>query len=497
MSANLVAIGDSLSQGMISGSIYKTETSYPALIARCLGATPTQTTATQSANQPTYRMPDFSGEGGLPVNLESVLRLLVRRYGEKVNWAEVIPAALSVRSLLDRVEDYWERGEGNEASLTGPLHHHLAVFGFRLEDCDTLTEAFCRQSIPEPKDNLISQIPEFARYRATRRSLNPQFRREYQHLTQLDAARAIARNEGGIENLIFWLGANNCLSTVLQLKMQWSSDADLTKPSHQVTANLWRPEHFQKLMSRIAPKIDAVKAQNVFVATIPHITIPPVSRGITPGSSGAAALSEDGYYEYYTHFWVWDEDFAKSPDRYSFLRREEARQIDQTVDNYNAILRAEAQERGWTVVDTCKMLDDLAFRRQVGNTRYQFPAEMLQALKKNPATQNRRSPEGDIVPDTRFLRIVPGERPQHYGGIFGLDGFHPTTTAYGLIADAFLKAMKEKGVAIARPLDWDAIVAADTLLVDPPDNLIHLRDTLGFLYHRTPLARLIKSTLGT
>jgi len=494
MPAKLVVIGDSLSHGMISGSIYKTDISYPAFIAQCLGAAPT--IASGPENPSVFRVPDFTGEGGLPVNLENLLRLLVRRYGQKVNWQEVIPAALSARSLLDRVEDYWERGEGNEASTTGPLHHHLAVFGFRLEDCDTLTEAICRQSIPEPKDNFISQIPEFARYRAARRTLNPQFRREYQHLTQIDAARAIAQQEGGIENLIFWLGANNCLSTVLQLNINWSSDADLNKLSHQVKANLWRPEHFRSLLSRIAPKIDEIGAQNVFVSTIPHVTIPPVSRGVSPGLSGQAALSEDGYYEYYTHFWVWDEDFAKSPDRYSCLTRDEARLIDRTIDQYNNALRTEASQHGWTVVDISKLLDDLAFRRQVGAIGYNFPAEMVQALQNNPATRNRLSPEGKIVPDTRFLQIIPGETPRYKGGLFGLDGFHPSTVGYGLVADAFLKVMKQKGISLVKPLDWNAIVAADTLLVDPPENLIHLRDTLGFLYHRTPLGQLIEQVMS-
>ncbi|MGD2179996.1 hypothetical protein [Lusitaniella coriacea] len=488
MPARLVTIGDSLSQGMISGSVSQTEWSFPAAIARCLGETPTLSGGGDRA----FRIPTFIGEGGLPINLEKILRLLVERYGPKVSWFDVVPAALSVRSLLDRVEDYWERGEGSQALPTGSLHHNLATFGFKLGDCDTLTEAICRRVIPEPKDNVIGQVPEFAMYRAARRTLNPSFAKEYEHFSQLEAARAIAQSEGGIENLIFWLGSNNCLSTVTQLEIRWSQPEDLGKFPYEISANLWRPDHFQTLLDRVAPKIDALGAQNVFIATIPHVTIPPVSRGISPGLSDTNALSADGYYEYYTHFWIWDADFAKSPERYAFLSREEARLIDRTIDEYNKSIKTLAQQRGWHIVDMCDVLDRLAYRRQGGEPSYSLPSGMIEALKANPATRYKS------LPDTRFLRIVPnsnGAEREYQGGVFGLDGFHPTTLGYGIVADAFLKVMAEKGVSLPYSIDWNTLVAADTLWIDLPENLLNLRDTLGFLYHRTPLAQLVENVL--
>jgi hypothetical protein len=490
MPAKLVVIGDSLSQGMSSASNARTDLSYPTAIARCLGATPTKGS---SANT-TFRIPDFSGEGGLPVNLERILRLLVERYGAEISWNEVIPAALSIRSLMDRIEDYWERGEGSQSSPTGPVHHHLAVFGFKLGDCDTLTEARCRQAIPEPKDDAISQVPEFAMYRAARRTLNPRFDRRFENLSQIEAARAIAQMEGGIENLIFWLGSNNALSTVTQLKIQWSTSRDLLLSPHLQTANLWRPEHFRTLLERIAPKIDAIAAERVFVATIPHVTIPPISRGISPGLEGDRARSSDGYYEYYTHFWVWDDEFAKAPERFPFLTREDARAIDRTIDAYNEILTAAARERGWHLVDACQLLDALAFRRQGGEIAYQFPTAMLEAFHNNPGTKGWLTPEGHRVPDTRFFRIITeGAQKKYVGGLFGVDGFHPTPVGYGLLAEEFLKVMKQAGTTIQQPLDWNAIVAADTLLTNPPANLEGLQQTLGFLYHRTPLRDIIET----
>src|SRR5436309_6513161 len=59
----LVAIGDSLSQGFQSGAIYNTDLSYPAIIAAEVGWTG-------------YRYPRYGGPGGLPLNIELLVRQL-------------------------------------------------------------------------------------------------------------------------------------------------------------------------------------------------------------------------------------------------------------------------------------------------------------------------------------------------------------------------------------------------------------------------------------
>jgi hypothetical protein len=488
MPAKLAAIGDSMTQGVSSGCIHRTEFSYPALIAQCLG-------------EDNFRRPEFTGEGGLPVNLEQILRLLVDRYGSKVNWHEVVPAILSVRSLLDRVEDYWERGEGSQPSLTGPIHHNLGVLGFQLGDCDTLTEAICRRVMPEPQDNPIRQIPDFAMYRSARRTLNPRFDNRYENLSQITAAQAIAQAEGGIENLIVWLGANNCLGTVIDLKIKWSNEEDISKLAHNRTCNLWQPEHFQKLLDRVAPQIDAIGATNVFIGTIPRVTIPPISRGVTPGkTTNTGALDQKGYYEFYTHFWVWDEEFSKAPHKYPYLTGEEVRKIDSVIDAYNQAIKKAAQRYGWHIVDFCEKLDQLAIRRLQGQIQYQFPQGLIDALKANPKTKHRVSANGQPLLDTRYIQLLPNEPDpdcRFKGGLIGLDGFHPTRVCYGLIAHEVLEVMKKVGVTINQPTDWwDKIVQSDTLLTDPPPNLEHLNNTLGFLYYRTPLPKLIEIVSG-
>ncbi|MFB2979812.1 SGNH/GDSL hydrolase family protein [Microseira sp. BLCC-F43] len=486
MPAKLVAIGDSLTQGFLNGSISQTHLSYPAMIARCLGETD-------------FKVPDFAGEGGLPVNLETLFQMLAVKFGEKIGVSDSISAFLATQGFLDRVEDYWERGEGTQATQTGPVHHNLAVWGFALGNCDTLTEATCRRFIPIPKDHTVNQIPEFAMYRTARRTLNPSFDAQYENLSQLSAAAEIAKTQGGIENLIFWLGSNNCLSTVTNLKIKWSEAADLDLLAHQRSCNLWLPSHFRTLLWQIADKIDAIGAKNVFIATIPHVTIPPVSRGITPGATEEQKLSEDGYYEYYTHFWIWDEDFANAPDKYPHLTRDQARTIDAAINEYNEAIKLEANKRGWHLVDICNRLDRLAYRRQKRHTTYEFPKELVAALKSHPATKERFTSDGKPILDTRYLRLYADQtnpEEKYRGGIFSLDGIHPTTTGYGIVAHEFLQVMEQVLPAKPKPLNWQEIISADTLLLKPPENLQNLREMLNFMQNRTLLPNLIKVISG-
>ena len=484
MTIKLVAIGDSLTQGFMSGSISKAKLSYPAMIAQCLG-------------EQNFKVPDFSGADGLPLNIESLLNRLAKRYGRRINWLEAIPALLTVRSHMDEIEDYWERGAGSLSSSTGPLHHNLAIWGFQLRDCYTVSDTVSRANIPPARDQPFQQIPEAAQYRTARRALNPSFAPKYQALTQVGAAQVMAR-EQGIENLIFWLGANHSLGTVVQLDdIHWSTDAELEQLPHERKSNLWRPDHFKIILQRAMDKVATIGAKHVFIANVPQVTIPPISRGVTPGAAPDQGQDKDGYFEYYTHFWIWDSDF--NPDRHPHLTRDQIREIDEVVDQYNQMIQAEATRRGWYVVDMCKILAQLAFRRQHGNVTYTFPPELIAALRTNPTTQDRVTTDGRVLLDTRYVRVDPDKNnPQekYKGGLFSLDGVHPSTIGYGLVAHEFLKVMQKAWVAHGeqrdlKPLDWNAIVASDSLAINPPANLANLQDTLGFLYSQTPLGQLI------
>ncbi len=472
MPAKLVAIGDSVTEGFLNGSISKTHLAYPAFIANCLGDTD-------------FKVPDFCGAGGLPLNLEDLLHHL-----DSKNQPDSGHQAQIVQQFMDTIEDYWERGEGTQPASTGPLHRNLSVWGFQIPDCDWLSDELCQQYIEPAVDHPIQQQPEHALYRTVRRTLNPSQSSQYQSLTQLGVAQEIAKRDG-IDNLIFWLGSNHCLDTVVQLKVEWSTDDTLNQPLHLRTANLWRPEHFKQVLHRAAEKVSAIGAKNVFVGNVPHVTVPPVSRGVSPGAAPGKEQDADGYYEYYTHFWIWDSEF--DPAKHPHLTRSQVREIDATVDEYNRIIQSEAALQGWHLVDTSAMLDKLAIRRQCGQSQYSFPPELIAALRANPQTQGRVMDDGTVLLDTRYYRLdpsaaSPSERVK--GGLFSLDGAHPSTVGQGLIAYEFLQVMqtvwRQQGESVAlEPLDWSKIVASDSLLTNPPASLAELKTLLLALFGNT------------
>jgi hypothetical protein len=277
-----------------------------------------------------------------------------------------------------------------------------------------------------------------------------------------------------------------------------SSPADLTLLQHQRKCTVWRPVEFCQVYDQIEAGVRAVGAERVFLATVPHVTIAPVTRGVSPGSPGSPLVGK--YYEYYTRFWIWDRDFQPNVDPH--LTRDEAQHVDGIVDAYNNHIRTVASRNGWFLLDFAQMLDALAFRRQGGVLNYAFPAGLVAALRKNPNTAFRVRPDGTVLLDTRFFRVPlappldendAGKWQTAYkGGLFGLDGIHPTTIGYGLMADFVLRTMQGAGVVGADPnkLNWDEIVAADTLVCSPPPILSSLEDTLGFLFGTAKLDRI-------
>lgn len=104
----LVTIGDSLTQGFMSGAIFRTELSWPATVAYELGLAP----RTQFSF-PVYEQPD--GPGGLPLDLERLARTFEVHYGPSLEWREIVSALRWLQSYMDEIEDYWERGRGNRA----------------------------------------------------------------------------------------------------------------------------------------------------------------------------------------------------------------------------------------------------------------------------------------------------------------------------------------------------------------------------------------------
>jgi hypothetical protein len=127
----LVTIGDSLTHGFMSAAVHRTDLSWPAIAAYELGLTADQFT------YPVYEWP--VGPGGLPLDLERLARSLEDRFGDRLDFWEIVTAGLWLHDYMDRVEDYWERGPGSRTPPGGPPFHNMAVYGWDLLDPQLLT----------------------------------------------------------------------------------------------------------------------------------------------------------------------------------------------------------------------------------------------------------------------------------------------------------------------------------------------------------------------
>ncbi|MDJ1136968.1 hypothetical protein [Streptomyces iconiensis] len=478
----LVTIGDSLTQGFQSCAVFRTDDSYPGIIAHELGWADS------------FRQPGYEGCGGLPLNLELLLRDLEERYGSKVDWWETAPALFRARRFMDRVEDYWERGPGSSPSPTTAINHNLAVFGWDLRDTLEKSADVCRKLIGAPRDDLVKQMVGDAGERAALRAL-PTRPAGAGALTQIGAAKALSeqtgpaqessgrgakteRGEGGaegsdpehgVETLIVFVGANNALSSVIQLKLVWSEEGydDLRRKGR---FTVWRPEHFAVELDELAAAVRDIRARHVIWCAVPHVTIAPIARGVrgkmAPGSR---------YFPYYTRPWISDSDFDVRRDPH--LTGEQVRSIDEAIDQYNeamaeVVRQARQDGRDWYLMDTAGLLDRLASRRYAEDPRarpgwwtpYPLPDE-LSALTP--------------VPNSRFL-LSDGTRRSD-GGLFSLDGVHPTTVAYGILAQELIDVMRLAGVEFRTPngatrpdpvrVDFARLIRHDTLINRPPGNV--------------------------
>lgn len=484
----LVTIGDSITHGFQSGAIFNTRLSYPAIIAREMGW-----------NQLRYPTYDSPGDG-LPLNLESLARNLQQQFGDNINFSEFVSAVLFLRKYLDAIEDYWERGEGSLLPIQREINHNLSVYGWDLRNTLSRNADICIEVIrnSSSRDDFFQQIVDNHNDRAAIRVLNSARDTNAKALTPLQAA-AVLGAEGteeteGIETLIVFIGANNALGSILTFNVVWS-DTGYDDMTVNDKYTVWRPIHFKAELDLVVAEVRRIRARHVIIGTVPHVTIVPFARGVdrkvTQGSR---------YFPYYTLPWIEDEDF--DPDKHPHLTEDEARAIDSAIDQYNeyitdAVRQARTEGRDWYLLETCGLLDRLASRRyledptarpswweEVGG-EYELPPE-LKAL----------SP----VPNSRFFISGPNGRTQ--GGLFSMDGIHPTTIGYGILTQEIIKIMQLAGIKFYEndgqtectgdiKVDFRRLIAEDTLISQPPRNLANILDIIGELDKRFNIAGLL------
>jgi hypothetical protein len=379
--------------------------------------------------------------------------------------------------MLETHEDFWERGAGSRIPKSLGINHNLAIYGWDLRDSLSRDAELARAEMTPPHDNFWPSLPQNSGSLSALRTLDSARTAAGDALTQLEAAAALGTE--GIETLIVYLGANNALATVLTLDVVWSGRdyADL-EAKKQYT--VWRPTHFASELREVARAVRKARARHVLWLTVPHVTIAPIAKGV-----GGKVEPTSRYFPFYTRPWVDDEAFQRQPDAYPSLTAGEARAIDSAIDQYNESILDEVKgARGagldWRIVDICGVLDRLAVRRYVESpearpawwTEYELPEELERTL--------------GFKPTTRFLRSGPEGVTQ--GGLVSLDGVHPTTTGYSIVAHECMKVMLDSGVEFKNPrLDFAAAARADTLLTKPLRSLGSDLDLLAWLDNRFAL----------
>ena len=457
----LVTIGDSLTHGFQSGAIFNTHISFPAVIAYEMGW------------YDQFRRPSYRGFGGLPLNIEFLLRDLEDKYGSKVDWWEAALAAFRVRHYMGEIEDWWERGPGNNFPNIKGINHNLGVYGWDLRDALSRNAAICHAEIPKAKDQFFKQIVENANQRAAIYVLESARDAGGKALTPFQAAAALA-DEGGIETLVVLLGANNALGSVIDLKVNWSGDGydDLNKKQNY---NVWRPVHFKAELDKVVAEVEKIGARHVIWGTVPHVTIAPIARGV----SKKKIADGSRYFPYYTRPWIADADFGVNDD--PNITSQEARAIDSAIDQYNyyleeAVKTARRKGADWFLFDAAGMLDRLACRRYLDDVAAQPSWWKRFGKYELPGELKNLKPE----PDSKFF--VSDKSGRVTGGLFSLDGVHPTTICYGLIAQEFINIMQRAGVKFYMGdgktprggnvrVDFNRLIRLDTLISDPPKSV--------------------------
>lgn len=469
MSVKLLTIGDSISQGFMSGAAARTDLSYSTLVARKLGITD-------------YTFPDVWKQGGHPLNLENILRALNNRYGSEIRGVDWLTVLQTISHQMDLVENYYERGDGRATNPTGlaGFYHNLAVRGFTVADAWQVTAQLAFDTIQREKgrgDGWLFGLPDESFHRTALRVLNPNLDPEFMAYSQLDWLRYHATRDGGVENIFLWLGANNALGTVLSLTIKPTPGVRHTTGKRPVDMsyqereeqgwNLWHPDDFRAEYQELIDRTEAILADNeypdcrVFVATVPLVTIAPLAKGVGPTTP--IKVIENGesreylYFKYYTYF-PFDEEFAHKNDLN--LNLQQALLIDNTIRAYNRIIQeiigaanAKLPKQRYFVVDIARNLSDLALKRNDFEPRYALPSffEFI-------------SPQVD----TKYYHADRNGQMKQ-GGIFSLDGVHPSAIGHGLLAYEFLKTMidAQTDVDNLNDDDWRAIFDADDLYNKP------------------------------
>jgi hypothetical protein len=249
---------------------------------------------------------------------------------------------------------------------------------------------------------------------------------------------------------------------------------------------VWHPRLFKAQLDRAVDQARGIAARHVIWATVPHVTIAPVARGVERKVTAGSR-----YFPYYTRPWIADDAFDPGEDRR--ITHQQARAVDSAIDDYNdhiaeAVIAARREGLDWYVLDMAGLLDRLAQKRYIDDplarpdwwSRHPLPPA-LEALDPPPTSGF-------------FAADAAGRRTK--GGLFSLDGVHPTTIGYGILTEEIVRVMSVAGVVFRdgdgapRPapvaVDFDRLLAEDTLISDPPRSIDATLRTIAWVEEHAP-----------
>lgn len=497
MAVKLFTIGDSISQGFMSGAAAKTHQSYSTILADILGV------------KDGYCYPEWD-KGGLPLDLETVFRRLQRKLDTDISGPfEWLSAVLIINKYLDEVEDYYERGDGCLEKSIGPKpYHNVSVRGFDVSNSWQLTPELCKKKVDESEsngDNKFGVVNEALHRTAYKVLGSGDITKNFSQLDWLE----YHHKKDGVENVALWLGANNALGTVLDLKInQTSPDGTaFAKGPENVSYeerlkkgwNLWHPEDFRVEYKYMLDEVVRIMEDNpnqtdykVFIATIPLVTICPLIKAVekygrtdriaeewpvnqnNPAPTSIDQLlppvkKEVSYGKYYPYF-LFEDNFDITLNH---LNQNEVVHIDNCIRKYNRIIQelvAEANSKvgqRFYLVDIATALSQMALKRNHYIPEYDFPEYFKYSFPKV---------------DSRYYGVTRDKQIKA-GGLFSLDGVHPTAIGHGLIAYEFLKVMKKAGAytgVVAGAIKWKTVFESDTLYSNPIGLLGEIYDNEDF-----------------
>ena len=142
----MVTIGDSLTHGFQSLAISKTDLSWPAQVARALGLSGSE-----------FRFPTYEGYGGLPLDLEWVVRGLQVKCPE-LDFEDSPMALIWLLHFAHEVKHWWT-SEADKHWHPGPgFNHNLAVYSYDVQNSYTRTLQEIQASIAQAPSGLLARL---------------------------------------------------------------------------------------------------------------------------------------------------------------------------------------------------------------------------------------------------------------------------------------------------------------------------------------------------